>query len=158
MKRQFINMAMVLALLFPAKVHAMPETISVHTSDVLTEITMDEFDMISNVVAAEAGNQDWEAQVYVACVILNRVESEEFPNTVSEIIFQSNPQQFCCVWDGGYERAVPTDAIYEAVQYVLDEYRIPRNVLFFTSNGYLKGYKPYTKIADMYFSVLEEQE
>lgn len=129
-----------------------PDVIPVYTSDTITGITVEEFDMVSKVVQAEAGNQEWEAQWMVACVILNRVESEKFPETIEGVIYQENPKQFCCVWDGGYEKAEPDDAVHEAVAYALEQERIPQDILFFTSNGYLKGTEAYEQVDDMYFS------
>lgn len=128
------------------------ENIPVYTSEKICSLSNDEFDMIAKVVYAESGNQEWEAQWMVACVILNRVESDSFPDTVKDVIFQDNPKQFCCAWDGGYDKAMPGDATNEAVAYALEQERIPADILFFTSNGYLKGTEPYEKVDDMYFS------
>lgn len=126
------------------------DKIPVHTSEKLDAITFDEFDKISQVVMAEAEGQDWEAQWYIACVVLNRVESDLFPDSVKEVIFQEN--QFSCVWDGRYDRVEPNDSCMEAVQYALDEERIPEDIYYFTSDGYLPNTEPYIQVDDMYFS------
>src|SRR5699024_6690427 len=44
--------------------------------------------LMSNAVYGEARGEPYEGQVAVAAVILNRVESATFPNTVSEDIFE----------------------------------------------------------------------
>lgn len=126
------------------------EKISVYTSEAFDKITPDEFDMISQVVMAEAEGEDWEAQWYIACVILNRVESDLFPDSIEEVIFQE--KQFSCVWDGRYDRVDPNDSCMEAVQYALDEERIPSDIYYFTSDGFLPDTKPYVQVDDMYFS------
>lgn len=151
--KKLCSMALAGCLILAPVTASAADTIPVYTSEMLQSVTFDEFDMMAKVVYAEAGNQDWEAQWAVACVILNRVESDEFPDSIEEVIFQDKPaKQFCCVWDGGYDRAEPGDAAYEAVAYAIEEERYPVDVLFFTSNGYLKGTEPYECIDDMYFS------
>lgn len=54
--------------------------------------------MMANAVYGEARGEPYEGQVAVAAVILNRLESSEFPNTISDIIFQ--PRAFTAVADG----------------------------------------------------------
>lgn len=45
------------------------------------------------------------SQAYVMSVILNRVESENFPNTIREVIYEDN--QFSPVDDGRFDTAEP---------------------------------------------------
>jgi N-acetylmuramoyl-L-alanine amidase len=54
--------------------------------------------IMANAVYGEARGEPYEGQVAVAAVILNRVRSPEFPNTVSGVIFQ--PGAFTAVADG----------------------------------------------------------
>lgn len=54
--------------------------------------------ILANAVYGEARGEPYEGQVAVAAVILNRLESPEFPDTISEIIFQ--PLAFTAVADG----------------------------------------------------------
>lgn len=54
--------------------------------------------LMSNAVYGEARGEPYEGQVAVAAVILNRVKSTSFPNTVSGVIFQ--PRAFTAVADG----------------------------------------------------------
>src|SRR5699024_8763087 len=44
--------------------------------------------LMANAVHGEARGEPYEGQVAVAAVILNRVESSTFPNTVSGVIFE----------------------------------------------------------------------
>ncbi len=51
-----------------------------------------------------------ESQAMIMKTVLNRVESEYFPNTVEEVIFQKNingTYAFSTVANGSYQRAVP---------------------------------------------------
>lgn len=54
--------------------------------------------LMSNAVYGEARGEPYEGQVAVAAVILNRVKSPNFPDTVSGVIFQ--PGAFTAVADG----------------------------------------------------------
>ena len=118
------------------------------------KLTDEEYDLLARVVTAEAENQGFEAQYLIACVVMNRVASDEFPDSVSEVIWQKN--QFSSMWNGRYDKSVTTDSCYEAVQYMI-EYgnELPEDILFFTSCGYLPGTEPYMQVNDMYFSKLK---
>ncbi len=48
----------------------------------------EDLEMLLRIVEAEAGNQDEEGKLLVANVVLNRVESEKFPDTVTEVVLQ----------------------------------------------------------------------
>lgn len=105
-----------------------------------------EIDILANVVYAEAGNQGYEGQRLVCSVILNRVESEKFPNTITEVVMQ--PGQFSCVWDGGIQRHKPTEETYQVCR---DELRNRSNngFLFFRTTTYNSS-REY-KYKDHYF-------
>jgi hypothetical protein len=50
-------------------------------------LTESEYDLICTTVYCESGNQDFDTQVMVALTILNRLESDLFPDTVKEVIY-----------------------------------------------------------------------
>ncbi|GGG11859.1 spore cortex-lytic enzyme [Paenibacillus abyssi] len=54
--------------------------------------------LMSNAVYGEARGEPYEGQVAVAAVILNRLKSESFPNSISGVIFE--PLAFTAVADG----------------------------------------------------------
>lgn len=54
--------------------------------------------LISRFVYAEARGEPYSGQVAVAAVILNRLKSSKFPNTVSGVVYQQGA--FTCVSDG----------------------------------------------------------
>lgn len=76
-------------------------------------------DMISNavrmahVVHGEARGESYEGQVAVAAVILNRVKSNDFPDSINQVIFQRNA--FTAVHDGQYD-LYPNSYAYHAVK------------------------------------------
>lgn len=105
-----------------------------------------EFEFLARVVQKESdGSTDWsdfEDKVLIACVILNRVESDSFPDTITGVLTESG--QFTTV-SNGWCSASYTDsskwAIVEA-QRRLAEGTVPDNLLFFNCIGYNYG-TPY---------------
>ncbi|MBN3526254.1 spore cortex-lytic enzyme [Paenibacillus apiarius] len=69
--------------------------------------------LMANAVFGEARGEPYEGQVAVAAVILNRVKSPSFPNTVSGVIFQ--PGAFTAVADGQIW-LTPNERARQAVQ------------------------------------------
>ncbi|HEY2491405.1 MAG TPA: spore cortex-lytic enzyme [Paenibacillus sp.] len=73
--------------------------------------------ILANAVYGEARGEPFEGQVAVAAVIMNRVKSPSFPNTVSGVIFQ--PGAFTAVADGQIWLE-PNDQARQAVQQALN--------------------------------------
>ena len=71
-----------------------------------------EKDLLARLVNAEAKGESYEGKVAVATVVLNRVESERFPDTVSEVINDKN--QFSPVSNGSINQEASEEAV-EAV-------------------------------------------
>lgn len=53
------------------------------------QATADEQALLASIIFCEAGNQPYEGQVAVGAVIMNRVRSGVYPNSISEVIYQS---------------------------------------------------------------------
>ena len=60
-----------------------------------------ELQLLARLVSGEARGEPYIGQVAVAAVVLNRVRSDEFPDTISGVIFQ--PGAFDAVWDGQFD-------------------------------------------------------
>lgn len=73
--------------------------------------------IMANAVYGESRGEPFEGQVAVAAVILNRVKSPSFPNTVSGVIFQ--PGAFTAVADGQIWLE-PNETARKAVQQALN--------------------------------------
>ena len=54
--------------------------------------------LLARLIYAEARGETYSGQVAVGAVVLNRVKSSSFPNTISAVIYQ--PYAFTCVSDG----------------------------------------------------------
>ncbi|MDL4840781.1 spore cortex-lytic enzyme [Aquibacillus rhizosphaerae] len=74
--------------------------------------SQNDIQLMANAVYGEARGEPHEGKVAVAAVILNRVESPTFPNTVSGVIFE--PRAFTAVADGQIW-LTPDDAARRAV-------------------------------------------
>lgn len=57
--------------------------------------------LLARLVSGEARGEPYIGQVAVAAVVLNRVKSTAFPNTISGVIFQTGA--FDAVWDGQFD-------------------------------------------------------
>lgn len=87
-------------------------------NDVITNLNIsgDDFDLLSRLVEAEAGIEPFEGKIAVANVILNRVESDQFPNTIEGVIYEAG--QFQPVRNGHINK-VPSEESKEAVRKAL---------------------------------------
>lgn len=56
------------------------------------QVQAQEQKLLASIIFCEAGNQPYEGQVAVGAVVMNRVRSGLYPNTISEVIYQ--PGQF----------------------------------------------------------------
>lgn len=92
-----------------------------------------DYEVLCKIVEAEAGTEDLKGRILVANVIMNRVNSDEFPDTVSDVVFQyaGGVPQFSPVEDGRiYEVGISADT-YKAVRQVLEGVDYSQGALFF---------------------------
>ena len=80
-------------------------------------ITKSDIDLMAKLVYAESRGEPFDGKVAVASVVLNRVQSPDFPNSIKEVIFE--PRAFSCVKNNSI-KANPDqncyDAVYEAIK------------------------------------------
>ncbi len=95
-------------------------------------ISTEDQNKLCKLAFAEAGNQDVDGKALVMLVVLNRVESDKFPDSISEVIFARN--QFSVTTNGMYENA-PTDdpGCLEALELVMQGYDISQGATYFES-------------------------
>lgn len=115
-----------------------------------TSLTGEELQLLQKVVSAEARGESSEAQYTVACVVLNRLESDIFPDTLEEVIHQSG--QFTCVDNGAIYSAPITESVAAAVARALDDNTLDEDVLWFRSGHYHGFHNQAFRIGRMYFS------
>ena len=113
-------------------------------------ISLDDFELMGKTVFAEAKTEEFAGQVAVAEIILNRVESENFPDTVQEVIKQDGA--FSSWGNGSVEAAPFDDECLEAVQDAVNERIFPDSVVYFREGHFHSFGTPYTVIGHHYFS------
>lgn len=104
------------------------------------EFTEEEIYMLSQCVEAEAGkySEAPEGQKYVTQVILNRLHSSQYPDTLEGVIFQKkgNVPQFSVAYDGRMMNIDPEpetfNSVYSTIVHGTD---LPEYVLFFYAEG-----------------------
>ena len=69
--------------------------------------------LLARLIHAEARGESYTGQVAVGAVVLNRVKSSSFPNTISAVIYQ--PYAFTCVNDGQINLS-PNQTAYSAAK------------------------------------------
>ncbi len=103
------------------------------TSGAMEGYTQSDLTLMAAIIQAEADNQSYEGKLAVGSVVMNRVKSSKFPNTVSGVIYQKN--QFAPVNDGHLalilERG-PNETCYRAARQVLEGYRNVEYLFFWT--------------------------
>lgn len=87
----------------------------------ISEVTFEEGDrrLLANLIYCEAGGESYEGQVAVGSVVINRVLSGMFPDTIVGVIYQS--KQFSPVASGRLELALGADKATESCYRAADE-------------------------------------
>jgi len=106
-----------------------------------------DLDLLAAIIWCEAGNQPYDGMVAVGEVVMNRVASPSFPNTIAEVLEQ--PGQFTPYSSGTLQSALASGVnsnCYSAAQDALNGAQpVPGALYFNTHSG-------STKLGDHYFS------
>lgn len=89
----------------------------------------EDVELLARVIAAEAQGEPYAGQVAVGAVILNRVRSPQFPNSLSGVIYQ--PHAFESVSNGLIWRRTPSAEAYRAARDALNGWDPTYGSLFF---------------------------
>ncbi|SEM68011.1 cell wall hydrolase [Lihuaxuella thermophila] len=83
------------------------------TTGALKKVTFSqkEIDLLARAVYSESRGEPFNGQVAVAAVVLNRIESDQFPDSVEQVVYQ--PGAFTAVADGQINLK-PNDSAYKA--------------------------------------------
>ena len=74
--------------------------------------------LLARIAMAEAEGCNIQTKTLIIMCVLNRVWSDEFPDTIEEVIFQEN--QFSPIDNGRWDRVEPNEDCYEAVKVVME--------------------------------------
>ncbi len=94
--------------------------------------------LLAKLVMAEAEGSTVQCMSLVVMSVLNRVESDKFPDTIYEVIFQHDERtgvyQYSCIGNGRWDRVEPDRSCFEAVELVREaEYDYSGGALYFES-------------------------
>lgn len=115
---------------------SMATTIDNFDSNVVSSAKMmsdEDYQNLLQIVEAEAGTEDIEGRIMVANVIMNRVKYNEFPDNVTDVIWEYNNgvAQFSPVEDGRISEVTVSRETKEAVKQVLEGVDYSKGALFF---------------------------
>lgn len=77
--------------------------------------------LLARIVMAEAEGCNMQTKTLVAMVVLNRVWSEQFPDTIHDVIFEqcaNGTYQFSPIGNGRWDSVEPNEDCYEAIEIV----------------------------------------
>lgn len=97
----------------------------------------EDYENLLRIVEAEAGGEDIKGRVMVANVIMNRVKNEEFPDTVTEVVWENENgvPQFSPTYDGRINEVTVSDDTKEAVKQALNGVDYSEGALFFVQKS-----------------------
>jgi len=76
-----------------------------------------DLNLLARLISAEARGESYRGQVAVGAVVLNRVDSPIFPNTIAGVIYQNGA--FSCLADGEFNKPV-SESAYRAARDALN--------------------------------------
>lgn len=87
--------------------------------------TTDDLVLFAAILECEAGSSNYNALLAVATIIMNRVQSPDYPNTIKGVVYQKG--QFSPTWNGSLNRVLrrgPRSLCYQAAQDALNGARL----------------------------------
>lgn len=104
----------------------------------------DMVDLLARLINGEARGEPYKGQVAVGAVVMNRVKSSEFPDTISGVIYQKG--QFSCVTDGQFNKPIDENStVYKAAQEALNGSDPTNGCIFFYNPKTSKSKWLYTR-------------
>lgn len=102
------------------------------------ELSQEEYDTLLRIVEAEAGGEDATGRLLVANVVLNRVKSDKFPNTVKGVVFQREQgiSQFSPVRDGRFNAVTISQETRDAVECAIYGEDVSKGALYFAARSF----------------------
>lgn len=100
-------------------------------------LSNDDYQVLLKIVQAEAGICDEEGRILVANVIINRVRSSRFPNSVRSVVYA--PSQFSPVSNGSINSVKVTDTTRQCVNRALQGEDYSQGALYFMNRGGARG-------------------
>ena len=112
---------------------AVTETEEAEEAEEAIVLSESDYNTLLRIVQAESGGCDITGKILVANVILNRVDSDEFPDSIHGVVYQK--YQFSPVIDGSINRCKVTDETREAVDRALNGEDPSEGALYFMNRS-----------------------
>lgn len=103
-------------MLIPGQKLILPAKATAATTGTVIPYTQSEFDLLARLIEAEASGEIYKAKVAVGAVVVNRVQSSDWPNSISAVINQTidGYTQFTPVKNGMINKKASDDSIRAA--------------------------------------------
>ena len=118
------------------QVEGLPEE-DPQVAEAFADYTESDYNVLLRIVQAEAGGCDMKGKILVANVILNRVGSDEFPDTITDVVYEK--RQFSPVSNGSINRCKVEQETVEAVDRALAGEDYSEGALFFMNRRASSG-------------------
>ena len=127
--------------------------IGISSSSSGASVSNADLELLARIIPAEARREPYIGQVAVGAVVLNRVESSSFPDSISGVIYQ--PGAFTAITDGQINEAV-TDSARRAARDALNGSDPTGGALYYynpdkTSNRWIRSRPVITRIGQHLF-------
>ena len=123
------------------------ENLEVEDSVDEKEVDEDEVNLLAHLIFCESNTLGETGMYYTGSVVLNRVNSDDFPDTLYGVIYQKG--QYACVKNGAINKT-PNDISYEiAEDLLLNGSVLPENVVF--QAEFTQGSGVYTTLGNTYY-------
>lgn len=113
-------------------IHAIQEEETGEPEQAMSFDAADE-EILLKLAMSEAGGESTEGKALVMLSVVNRVRSDEFPDTVSEVVFQD--RQYSPVLDGRYYSTVPDDDCLAALELIEGGWDESMGAMYFENAG-----------------------
>lgn len=112
--------------------------VNVIEKECVVECSHTDYENLLRIVEAEAGGEDKTGKQLVANVIINRVQNDKFPSTITDVIYQKDKgvTQFSPITDGRFETVKVSEETKEAVECALMGEDISSGALYFVARKY----------------------
>lgn len=108
------------------------EKIGLPTGESSSSSSKSDLNLLANIISAEARGEPYSGQVAVGAVVLNRVKSPSFPNTIAGVIYQ--PGAFTAITDGQMNKPV-TQSSYNAARDALNGWDPSGGAIYYFNPG-----------------------
>ena len=111
-----------------------------NTGDIIISDSESDIAMLAAIIESEAGNQSYEGMLAVGSVVMNRVRSSNYPNTIVEVLYA--PEQFAPVASGRFAETLSRGAkeiCVQAAREVLSGHITVNSLYFKRNNGTVPG-------------------